>query len=210
MTTASAVLLFYPNLIGYLRVLCMVLSFYFANDWVKSVTFYGLAFFGDVVDGYIARMFEQSSEFGGILDMVTDRVSTAGLLTILSNREMYRDHQLIFVMLIVLDIASHWFHVMSVSAHHKSKEALENRNALLKWYYSIYPLFGYCCVGTEVLYLLLYVRSFEFHDAQWMTLAVYSCLPACVIKQIINIAQLASAAYTIAERDASKRSEKRR
>lgn len=46
---------------------------------------------------------------------------------------------------------------VSVSAHHKSKEALEHRNPLLQWYYSIYPLFGYCCVGTELFYILLYV-----------------------------------------------------
>lgn len=49
---------------------------------------------------------------------------------------------------------------ISVSAHHKSKEALAHRNALLQWYYSIYPLFGYCCVGTECFYILLYVHHF--------------------------------------------------
>lgn len=48
----------------------------------------------------------------------------------------------------------------SVTAHHKSKEALAHRNALLQWYYSIYPLFGYCCVGTEFYYILLYVYHF--------------------------------------------------
>lgn len=51
-----------------------------------------------------------------------------------------------------------WYSFLcSVSAHHKSKEALEHRNPLLQWYYSIYPLFGYCCVGTELFYILLYV-----------------------------------------------------
>jgi len=70
----SDVLIFYPNIIGYFRVLFMVLSFLYSMDnWFYSVVFYGLAFFGDVVDGYVARSFNQSSEFGGILDMVTDR-----------------------------------------------------------------------------------------------------------------------------------------
>ena len=70
----SDVLIFYPNIIGYFRVLFMVLSFLYSMDnWLYSVVFYGLAFFGDVVDGYVARSFNQSSEFGGILDMVTDR-----------------------------------------------------------------------------------------------------------------------------------------
>jgi CDP-diacylglycerol--inositol 3-phosphatidyltransferase len=95
---------------------------------------------------------------------------------------------------------------MSVSGHHKSKEALENRNALLKWYYSIYPLFGYCCVGTEVFYILLFViHKVNFPHEILASIAFYGCLPACVMKQIVNVAQLLSAAYTIAERDALKR-----
>lgn len=52
---------------------------------------------------------------------------------------------------------------ISVTAHHKSTEALAHRNALLRWYYSIYPLFGYCCVGTEFFYILLYVHHFFPH-----------------------------------------------
>lgn len=105
--------------------------------------------------------------------MVTDRISTCGLLVVVSH--IYPDYSLYFILLIILDVASHWFHVMrffnevlnfypdnsiccfSVSAHHKSKEALEHRNPILKWYYSVYVLFGYCCVGTELFYVLLYV-----------------------------------------------------
>ncbi len=42
--------------------------------------------------------------------MVTDRVSTCGFLIMLSN--IYPDYSFIFIMLTVLDIFSHWFHVM--------------------------------------------------------------------------------------------------
>ena len=59
---------------------------YFAKtDWKTTLTCYLIAFVGDVVDGYVARLFKQSSIFGGILDMVTDRVSTCGFLVILSH-----------------------------------------------------------------------------------------------------------------------------
>lgn len=60
-----------------------------------------------------------------------------------------------------------------MSAHHKSKEALAHRNALLQWYYSIYPLFGYCCVGTECFYILLYVHHFFPNPIVYQ---VYACL----------------------------------
>ena len=58
--TAAQVLWFYPNLIGYSRVIFMILSFYFAkNDPLSTIVFYLLAFGGDVIDGYVARIFNQ-------------------------------------------------------------------------------------------------------------------------------------------------------
>lgn len=94
----------------YLRVIFMVLSFYFAKTNPEyTIMFYLLAFGGDVIDGYVARLFNQCSNYGGVLDMITDRVSTCGFLITLSN--MYTEYSFAFTMLIVLDIASHWFHV---------------------------------------------------------------------------------------------------
>jgi CDP-diacylglycerol--inositol 3-phosphatidyltransferase len=86
--------------------------------------------------------------------------------------------------------------------HHKSAGALEERNSILKWYYSIYPLFGYCCVGAEMFYVLLYA-SFYFPSQTVDVLCFYVSLPACVIKNIINIVQLCDAAKILASRDAS-------
>ena len=109
--TAYNVIWYYPNIVGYLRILSMILAFYFSNNnWQLCTIFYLLAFAGDVVDGYIARLFNQSSKYGGILDMITDRVSTCGFLAILSS--LYPSYSFYFIMLIVLDISSHWFHVM--------------------------------------------------------------------------------------------------
>mmetsp|Transcript_5936 Transcript_5936/g.5318 ORF Transcript_5936/g.5318 Transcript_5936/m.5318 type:complete len:209 (-) Transcript_5936:8-634(-) len=200
MTTAEEVFLYYPNIIGYIRVLFMLISFYFSKiSWQLSVISYLFAFIGDVVDGHVARAFNQCSTYGGVLDMVTDRVSTCGLLVILST--IYPSYLFHFLCLISLDIFSHWFHVMSVTGHHKSKETLKHRNALLQWYYSIYPLFGYCCVGTELFYILLYVLNFYDNNILHQ-LCYYICLPACILKQIVNIVQWASAAHAIASIDA--------
>ncbi|CAM9337254.1 unnamed protein product, partial [Chrysoparadoxa australica] len=159
MPSPNEVLLYYPNLIGYARVVSMLTSFVLATtNWRWSAFCYILAFAGDAIDGAVARKFNQSSLFGGVLDMVTDRVSTAGLLLILGG--FYPDLSLWFLMLMILDIASHWMHVSSVQGHHKSAGSLEGRNWLLRLFYGSYPFFAYLCVGTEVFYIILYLLHF--------------------------------------------------
>lgn len=109
--TPEAVLLYYPNIIGYIRLLCMLLSFYFFfSSPALCIFLYLAAFAGDVIDGYVARAFDQSSGYGAILDMVTDRISTAGFLLLLSH--LYRPYAFTFAILLALDISSHWFHVL--------------------------------------------------------------------------------------------------
>lgn len=210
----------------------MLASFYYANsDWRLFMALYLTAFGGDVVDGWFARRFNQTSIFGGVLDMVTDRVSTCGLLAFVGQRVLvlsqgtssfeYTLVNLSSVFLIALDIFSHWFHVMSVSGHHKSSESLKHRSALLQWYYSIYPLFGYACVGTELFFVLIYLLTWDEPRAwmegrvpflpptvavlDWNQLLVLLLLPACIIKQAVNVVQLASATNALCEADAAEK-----
>ena len=99
-TTANEVFLYIPNLIGYLRVACALLSFIlmicFPERWVVAITLYVASFVGDLFDGIAARKFDQCSAFGGLLDMVTDRCATAGLLSALS-KEYSDQSQLVLV-----------------------------------------------------------------------------------------------------------------
>lgn len=50
-----------------------------------------------------------ASRFGAVLDMVTDRCSTAGLLLVLS-RLYGRRHAFAFLVLMFVDLFSHWMH----------------------------------------------------------------------------------------------------
>lgn len=69
----------------------------------------------DLFDGWAARKYNQCSDFGGLLDMITDRCSTAGLLHVLSfeyNNILYNSYfRVLFLGLIILDISSHWCQV---------------------------------------------------------------------------------------------------
>ena len=69
---------------------------------------YLYSFTADLFDGMAARKFNQCSQFGGLLDMVTDRCSTLGLLFVLygeygaigeTNFELYRLVRSIFLFL---------------------------------------------------------------------------------------------------------------
>ncbi|CAA6668328.1 unnamed protein product [Spirodela intermedia] len=73
---------------------CVAFAFCFANKKL-FVGLYFLIFLCDGLDGWFARKLNQVSTFGAALDMVTDRVSTACLLVILSHiyshwLQMYR------------------------------------------------------------------------------------------------------------------------
>ncbi len=73
--------------------------------------------------------------------MLTDRCSTAGLLMILSVEYLPIDASLsfplcrtAFLLLVLLDVSSHWMQTYSVLAtghHHKSKEGNKGRNILV-------------------------------------------------------------------------------
>eukprot|EP00611_Tribonema_gayanum_P009499 TRINITY_DN192_c0_g1_i1.p3 TRINITY_DN192_c0_g1~~TRINITY_DN192_c0_g1_i1.p3 ORF type:complete len:220 (-),score=63.92 TRINITY_DN192_c0_g1_i1:1607-2266(-) len=209
-----AVFLYYPNLIGYSRIAAVLASYYVAGtNWKLSVCFYVLAFAGDVVDGAVARRFNQSSSFGATLDMVTDRCSTAGMLFVLAG--LYPAYAFHFMCLMFLDIFSHWIHVASVATkgHHKAAGTLHGRNWLIRLFYGCYPFFGYCCVFTEFFYICLYMLAFNKDafvtvggvEVHLWQLTFYGCLPACVCKQAVNVAQLCAAAYSMAEVDVARK-----
>nr|CCA15221.1 phosphatidylinositol synthase (PIS) putative [Albugo laibachii Nc14] len=205
MATAKNVFLYVPNLIGYLRVALSLYSLSIALiDYKISLLCYACSFACDYFDGLFARWLNQCSSFGAVLDMVTDRCSTAGLLFILAH--LYPDKRIYFLYILLLDFSSHWMHMYSSRGHHKT--GLNERNFLLRVYYGCYPLFGFCCVGSEVFYMLLYVLAFEasykipFTQLPLTHLCYYVCLPACVLKNIVNLAQLLSAANAIATEDA--------
>lgn len=227
--SVAGVLLAVPQFIGYLRAVLYAVGFAVVDvkavdvagipifGWQICLIFYTVAFVLDVMDGMVARALNQTSQLGGVLDMVLDRSATAALLTTLAGA--YPQWRLYFAFLVALDVGSHWMHVASCQlqqgkVHHKAEETLQNRNLLLRLYYGIYPFFGYCCVGTEVFYILLLGLSYApraattlpipGQDPLTVTLSGftwYACFPACVIKNIVNVMQLTSATVAIAELD---------
>jgi CDP-diacylglycerol--inositol 3-phosphatidyltransferase len=213
-TTAENVLLYVPNLIGYGRVICTVTSLVLMlaapQYWIVAIALYVGSFVGDLVDGLVARKLNQTSTFGGLLDMVTDRCSTLGLLFVLANSYQHNlALQLTFLFLCLLDISSHWCQMYSTSAlgkHHKSDEGNQGRHFLVRWFYKYYYFFGYLCVGAEFTYVIAYALPFtQDYDSSihnLLTGILWAVIPGCVMKQFVNISQLSSACYAVAQYDA--------
>eukprot|EP00537_Pseudo-nitzschia_pungens_P014737 CAMPEP_0172401486 /NCGR_PEP_ID=MMETSP1061-20121228/50434_1 /TAXON_ID=37318 /ORGANISM="Pseudo-nitzschia pungens, Strain cf. pungens" /LENGTH=220 /DNA_ID=CAMNT_0013135137 /DNA_START=84 /DNA_END=746 /DNA_ORIENTATION=- len=210
-TTANNVLLYVPNLIGYSRVAFTIAALFLMlaapGYWVLAITLYISSFVGDLFDGMVARRLGQTSTFGGLLDMVTDRCSTLGLLFVLAIDYEEIFLRLTFLSLCLLDISSHWCQMYSTSCsgmHHKSEDGNEGRHFLVRWFYKYYFFFGYLCVGAEFTYVLAY--AIQFTGNHWihpiLKTAMWLVVPGCFLKQLVNVMQLASACYAVAEMDA--------
>lgn len=97
---------------------------------------YSISCLLDALDGYAARYFEQSTRFGAVLDMVTDRCTTACLLVFLASA--FPRWSLLFQGLISLDLASHYMHMYATLSmggeNHKKVDA--SRSFILNLYYT--------------------------------------------------------------------------
>eukprot|EP00850_Spirogloea_muscicola_P014384 SM000103S09476 [mRNA] locus=s103:110662:114147:- [translate_table: standard] len=174
---ALSIYLYVPNLIGYARILINVAAFAHAfSDKAVFVSLYLLSFVLDYFDGLFARLLKQSSTLGQVLDMVTDsltvcrsivggrgRVSTAALLVVLTH--LYKSWFGVLVLLLGLDIASHWLQMFSslLSSKLTHKDVADNESAILRLYYTFRPFMGYCCIGAEVFYLSLYLLDDPYY-----------------------------------------------
>ena len=117
-------------------------------------------------------------------------------------------------MLIILDISSHWcqmYSTTSLKQHHKSADGNEGRFFLVRWYYLSYPFFGYCCVGAEFTYVALYILARVTALGGYDTIKTYVeyflmvTVPACTVKQVVNVSQLCSSCYAVADHDAKQK-----
>ena len=99
---------------------------------------YSISCLLDALDGFAARYFQQSTRFGAVLDMVTDRCTTACLLVFLSSA--WPRWALLFQGRISLDLASHYMHMyatLTMAGSGQSHKKIDrSRSRLLHLYYN--------------------------------------------------------------------------
>mmetsp|Transcript_39225 Transcript_39225/g.77117 ORF Transcript_39225/g.77117 Transcript_39225/m.77117 type:complete len:215 (-) Transcript_39225:235-879(-) len=206
------ILLYIPNMVGYVRIFTMILSFYYCFDKpTYSFLLYGVSQGLDAVDGVAARYFNQTSRFGAVLDMLTDRMSTAVLLIVLSH--LYKDYWGFYAFLVVLDIVAHWFQMYSSMACGKTSHK-GGGNFLLQFYYS-FPFLLISCAGNEMFLVGLYLRKQD--SVMWVlntpvttqltieyAVLLFLC-PIFMFKQFMNFVQLWDSVANLLHLDASEK-----
>jgi len=198
----SAVYFWYPNLVGYCRIIATFIAFALVFEDAYLASFFYLLGQGlDAVDGVTARYFNQCSKFGAVLDMLTDRMSTAVLLVVLSH--LYPKQWGLFAFLIVLDIVSHWFQMYAKLSTNKTTHK-GSKNPLLNFYYTFpYALLVFC-VGNEFFFVCLYLLSFNTLITGYYTIVngiMMVCFPIFFMKQFMNFVQLYDSIGEIVELD---------
>ncbi|RKF55717.1 CDP-diacylglycerol--inositol 3-phosphatidyltransferase [Erysiphe neolycopersici] len=241
------IFLFWPNIIGYMRIVLAVASLYYMPLHPRTCSgLYSISCLLDALDGYAARFFEESTRFGAVLDMVTDRCTTACLLVFLSSA--WPRWALLFQGLISLDLASHYIHMYATlimggsETSHKSVD--RSRSWILNLYYTNKTVLFLFCALNETFFIALYLLSFSSpylspgllqatngagslsvesaksflfanpHSAAALEMARANKMdsfvpwliagisfPVMLIKQIINVVQLAKASLWLAQGD---------
>jgi len=199
----NPVYLYYPNIVGYGRVISTIIAFYLAFTHPRTAAvFYSLGQGFDAVDGVVARAYGQVSKFGALLDMLTDRMATAVLMIVLSH--LYPHVWGVFASLIVLDIVSHWCQMYSKVVQNKTTHK-GSANPLLNFYYTFpYALLVFC-VGNEMFFITLYLISWWGSLSASLRILCNVCLygsfPIMALKQFMNIVQLYDSCNEVCEMD---------
>ncbi|KAL1963593.1 hypothetical protein VTN77DRAFT_8038 [Rasamsonia byssochlamydoides] len=158
------IFLFWPNIIGYVRIILAVASLYYMPLHPRTCSFlYSVSCLLDALDGLAARHFDQSTTFGAVLDMVTDRCTTACLLVFLSSA--WPRWAILFQSLISLDLASHYMHMYATlsmgGAGQSHKKVDSSRSWILHQYYTNRTVLFVCCALNELFFIGLYLLSFS-------------------------------------------------
>ncbi|KAL4799956.1 CDP-alcohol phosphatidyltransferase-domain-containing protein [Aspergillus venezuelensis] len=220
------VFLFIPNLIGYTRVVFAITSLYYMPYHPRTCSlFYSISCLLDALDGAAARRFNQSTRFGAVLDMITDRCTTTCLLVFLASA--FPRWSIVFQGLISLDYSSHYIHMyatLETGSKQSHKDVDEQWPWALQLYYSSSNILFTVCALNELFFIALYLLSFSSDSGSipliegwsaaamemarvnkiqspWPWLLFYASLPFMLFKQYVNVLQLIQASKQIAHSD---------
>lgn len=204
------IFLFVPNIIGYARIVLAIVSFYYMpTSYVISCSCYIISGLLDAVDGHAARLLKQSTKFGAMLDQLTDRCGTMGLLVTLSY--FYPKYMFLFQLSMAIDISCHWIFLHSSLIQGKSSHKYidMSENPIMRIYYTNRLVLFIMCLGNEAFFASLYLLHFtegpKVVGISLLQLVCYLTFPIMAVKTAISVIHGYVASCNLAIVDVSER-----
>ena len=156
------ILLSPPQLVCYTRILlaCIAVFIFHAHPFI-SMSLMIVAELLDMLDGYLARKLNQISNFGAIIDMITDRLSP--ICTCLIIVSLAPSWSAILTLFLALDLISHMAMLYSAllsGSSENHKKCLVKTTPILTLYYA--PS------GKKRCFMVLTIVFYYFAQIFWM------------------------------------------
>lgn len=205
------IFIFIPNIIGYARIVLALIAFYYMpTNYVVAIWCYIISALADAFDGAAARKFNQSTKFGAILDQLTDRCGTMGLLVVLSN--FYPKYLFWFQLSMVIDVFCHWIYMHSSLLQGKTSHKFIDlaENPIMRLYYTNKNVLFVMCVTNELYFASLYLLHFTSGPLGIFRLLCYVTFPFMIVKTLISLLQAYVACKNISVIDVQERAQLRK
>lgn len=173
----------------------------------------------DAFDGYFARLLKQETNFGAMLDMITDRCST--IIIIVLAITLNKSYASLMIVCLVVDVSGHWLYMIASISTGKDSHKTTDKNMwpILKYYYSSKPLLFTLHACNEALWLILYsngsihnkvsnLKQLTQVDQSFLSATsylLYPILPLALTKNLINFAHLFYGCNLLLDLDASNK-----
>lgn len=189
------VYLYVPNIVGYFRLLCLFFGLFIVRAHpVLGCSLFVCNLILDAVDGYLARLLNQVSSFGAILDYAVDRISFASYAMLLA--AVYPEYVFILCVCLNLDLASHFLHLKASYALNRNshKEVGRGDPLILRLYYKRVVL-GVTCLAHDLFFIFLYL--YHFFPGMGLQVCLYLTLPGALFKVVVHFAQIGFASRNL-------------
>ncbi|MBX9923453.1 MAG: CDP-alcohol phosphatidyltransferase family protein [Rhabdochlamydiaceae bacterium] len=186
MKNELSVFLYWPNIVGYLRVALLLygLGMSWSSPLIAAVCFI-VNLILDAVDGFLARFLNQVSVFGSILDYTIDRISFASYAVLLGT--IYPQYMFLFILSLNLDLASHFFHLKASEGRASHKDVSKSESLLLRLYYKKFIL-GLSCLMHDLFFIFLFL--YFFYPSFALQMGLFITVFGVLFKTVVHAAQI--------------------
>jgi phosphatidylglycerophosphate synthase len=206
------------NIIGYVRFAAILASWKFAlTDPYIFTALFAFASLLDAVDGPVARLLNQTSQYGAQLDILMDRFCTESLIFVVLKlglasikEEGERNwHGFYFATLFLIDFITYWFLIYSKYLVSDGLKPHRETNVLIQLYNNPVVLFVVSLL-SELYVFIFYMQYFPDHFINVLNHNSFNLLVALatggvIFKNLINLLFLAASSTRIVTLDVDQK-----